>query len=178
MKNLRTTLLSGLTVSVAAVSLAVAQSPAPAPAAPAFASDDADADASPMTRAERRAERRDRTIDADTFGERRLERMRAADSDGNGELSRAELEALALQQMAERRATRMERRLDINGDGTVTLAEIENHQTKRFAYFDRNEDGELDRREMRRARAEMKGGKEGHGPRHRHADRSASPSER
>ncbi|MBV2143868.1 calcium-binding protein [Falsochrobactrum sp. TDYN1] len=86
-------------------------------------------------------------VDLEKFS--RMEQIKAADTDGDGSLSREEIEALALKRIVSRAADRMERRLDINGDGKVTLEEIEKQRQKEFAALDRNEDGKLDRREMR-----------------------------
>ena len=86
-------------------------------------------------------------VDLERFS--RLDNLKEADKDGDGTLSREELEAHALARIIERRANRMERRLDVNGDGTVTIEEIEKHRAKQFAALDRNDDGQLDRKEMR-----------------------------
>ncbi|MBX3582512.1 MAG: calcium-binding protein [Rhizobiaceae bacterium] len=103
-------------------------------------------------------------VDLDSFS--RMEDLKAADTDGDGMLSRAEIEAHAMAQMVKRTADRMERRLDINGDGKVTLDEIEKHKAKRFALLDTNDDGQLDRREMSAAKKFRKGGHHKDGPRH------------
>lgn len=89
----------------------------------------------------------------------RMDDLTAADTNGDGTLDREEIEAYALKQMVKRMADRMERRLDINGDGTVTLEEIEKQKAKEFAALDRNDDGKLDRKEMRAAHKNGKGGK-------------------
>lgn len=103
-------------------------------------------------------------VDLETFSS--MENLTAADTDGDGVLSRTEIEAHALAEMVKRMADRMERRLDINRDGKVTLDEIEKHKAKRFALFDANDDGQLDRREMRAAKEFRKGGHHKDGPRH------------
>ncbi|MEQ1944219.1 calcium-binding protein [Mesorhizobium sp. VNQ89] len=103
-------------------------------------------------------------IDLDKFS--RMEDLKAADTDGDGILSRAEIEAHALAQLVKRTADRMERRFDFNRDGKVTLEEIEKHKAKRFALLDANDDGQLDRREMRAGKDFRKGGRaDDHGPR-------------
>lgn len=112
-----------------------------------------------------RGGRRD-PVDLEKFS--RLESLKAADKDGDGSLSREELEALALERIVKRMADRMERRLDIDGDGTVTIAEIEKQRGKEFAALDRNEDGVLDRSELRAGKRHggPDGGRHGgHGPR-------------
>lgn len=89
-------------------------------------------------------------VDLEKFS--RMDDLKAADTDGDGVLSRAEIEALAQKRIVSRAADRMERRLDVNGDGKVTLAEVENQRKKEFAALDRNEDGKIDRSEMRAAK--------------------------
>ena len=84
---------------------------------------------------------------------------------------------MVLKQMAERRAAKMVKRLDLDGDGVVTLAESEGMRDKRFAVMDLNNDGKIDKRELREAHRGMgprhgdrmeRHGKGGHhgGPRH------------
>jgi len=103
-------------------------------------------------------------INLDKFS--RMEDLKAADTDGDGVLSRAEIEAHSLAQLVKRTADRMERRFDFNRDGKVTLEEIERHRAKRFALLDANDDGQLDRREMRAGKDFRKGGRaDDHGPR-------------
>jgi Ca2+-binding EF-hand superfamily protein len=60
-----------------------------------------------------------------------------------------------------RRAQRMVERFDADGDGELSLAEIETHQRKVFALMDRNDDGmvakdELPRRERRDRRRDRR----------------------
>ncbi len=97
----------------------------------------------------------------------RLDDLKAADANGDGTLDREELEAHALKQLVQRMANRIERRLDINGDGTVTLEEIESQKAKEFAALDRNDDGKLDRSELRAGKPFGKQGQRGHGFHHR-----------
>lgn len=131
---------------------------------------------------------KDGTIDKAEFQAGKLERLKAADTNGDGMLSQDELEAMVLKQIAERRAARLVKRLDIDGDGSVTLAESEGMRDKRFAVLDLNNDGKIDERELREAhrgvgpghpgghgmnrhgKGPHHGGPRDHGPRH-HGER-------
>ncbi|WP_420963519.1 EF-hand domain-containing protein [Brucella sp. IR073] len=93
----------------------------------------------------------------------RMDDLKASDTNGDGALSREELEALATKRIAAGATDRMQRRLDMNGDGKVTLEEIEKQRAKEFAALDRNDDGKLDRKELRAAKRFHKG--EHHGKR-------------
>ncbi|MGB3643086.1 MAG: calcium-binding protein [Mesorhizobium sp.] len=86
-------------------------------------------------------------IDLEKFS--KMDRLKAADTNGDGTLSRDEIENMVMKRMIERMANRMEKRLDINGDGKVTLEEIQKQKAKQFAVLDRNDDGQLDRKELR-----------------------------
>jgi hypothetical protein len=79
----------------------------------------------------------------------RMDELKAADTNNDGILSREEIEAYAQKMMVKRAADRMERRLDVNGDGKISLAAIEKHRTERFAELDKNKDGKLDRSELK-----------------------------
>lgn len=91
----------------------------------------------------------DGAIDRAEFGGRRAERLKGADKDADGALSQGEIRALVLDQIVERRARRMARRLDVNADGKVTLAEVDGLRNKQFAIMDLNDDGRIDDRELR-----------------------------
>lgn len=93
----------------------------------------------------------DGIVGTEEFGGERLEALKTADTDRDGTLSQEELVAYAMKREFERRAERMAGVLDIDGDGGVTLAEIESHRDKRFALMDRNDDGELSEDELGRA---------------------------
>lgn len=110
-------------------------------------------------------------VDLEKFS--RMDGLKAADTNGDGTLDREEIEAYALQQMVKRMADRMERRLDVDRDGTVTLSEIETQRGKEFAVLDRNDDGQLDRSELRAGKSQhgQRGpgfhrNHRGHGPHH------------
>jgi hypothetical protein len=78
-----------------------------------------------------------------------MDRLKKADANGDGTLSQEEITAMVQKAMIERKVDRATRRLDINGDGTVTLAEIEKQKAKRFAIMDRNDDGKIEKAELR-----------------------------
>ena len=107
---------------------------------------------------------RDGAIERSELGVRQAERLHGADKNGDGVLSREEVEAMVLNQIAERRARRMMNRLDVDGDGKVTLAEIDRMRDKRFAVMDLNDDGRIDTREL----GEIHRGVEGYGGMGRH----------
>lgn len=124
----------------------------------------------------------DGSIGKDEFQSRRIDRLRAADTDGDGTLSPAELEGMVLKQIAERRANRLSKRLDIDGDGKVTIGEIETMRSKRFAVMDKNDDGKIDRRELRDVHPDMSrmgrdGGRDG-GRGWRHGREDGAPMHR
>jgi len=85
------------------------------------------------------------------FGSRRIDMLKTADTNGDGELSQEELVAHIQKREFERRARRMARMLDVDGDGKVTIAEIERQHEKRLALMDTNDDGQISQEEMRRA---------------------------
>ena len=86
-------------------------------------------------------------IDLETFS--KMDELKAADANGDGTLSREEIENMVMKRMVERMANRAERRLDVNGDGKVTLDEVRKQKQKEFAALDRNDDSKLDRKELR-----------------------------
>ncbi|MGH6763601.1 MAG: EF-hand domain-containing protein [Phyllobacterium sp.] len=180
MNNVRSLILSGTILSVFFASGAFAQNraPAPQPETPA-ATESAD----PGAATERRGPlarfdtNKDGAIELEEFVV--TERLKTADTNGDGTLSQDEIEAMALKRIVEREARKMTSRLDIDGDGTVTIAEVEKHKAKRFALMDRNDDGKLDRGEFRHGqKSGQKSGKGHHGSGHheRHGEhRKAMP---
>lgn len=98
-------------------------------------------------------------IDEATF--MNMDELKAADTDKDGLLSRAEIEAHAQKMMVKRAADRMERRLDVNKDGKISLEAIEKHRAARFAELDKNKDGKIDRIEMKEGKKHFKRGHDG-----------------
>jgi len=90
------------------------------------------------------------SISSEELGGERLDLLRKADANNDGTLTEDELVTYVMEREFRRQARRMANRLDIDGDGTVTLAEIENHQNKRFALLDRNNDNQLSQDELSR----------------------------
>jgi hypothetical protein len=88
-------------------------------------------------------------VDLEKFS--RMDSLKAADTNNDGTLSREEIEAFVQKRMVQRAADRMEKRLDVNGDGKITLDEIQKQKAKEFAALDRNDDGKLERNELRAA---------------------------
>lgn len=95
-----------------------------------------------------------------------IDRLKEADTDKDGTLSKQEIEAMVTKRVVERQTERMTKRLDVNGDGVVTIAEVEKQKAKRFALMDRNDDGKIDKSEMRHGHKGKHGHKKHHGPRH------------
>ena len=172
MNTFRSLVLSGTILSLPLAGGAFAQN-APAQQPKAAASENSGKNGSPeqprgpMARLDAN---KDGAIQVDEFSS--TERLKAADTNGDGTLSSDEIEALVLKRMVERETRRLTNRLDVDGDGKVTLAEVENQKAKRFALMDRNNDGKLDPGELRHGK---KDGKDhhGHGPKkhERHGER-------
>ncbi len=93
-------------------------------------------------------------ITFDEFKKAAGDRFVLADVDKDGKVTVAEMAAAIEKMRTERMAKRMIERFDSDGDGSVTLAEIENGQKEIYALLDRNDDGKLVQDEMPR-----KGGK-------------------
>ncbi|UXN66221.1 hypothetical protein N8E89_23840 (plasmid) [Phyllobacterium sp. A18/5-2] len=91
------------------------------------------------------------------------DRLKQADTNGDGTLSPEEIEAIVMKRMVERQVRRMTNRLDVNRDGAVTIAEVEKQKEKRFALLDRNDDGKLEQSELRNGRkSDERGGHRHH----------------
>jgi hypothetical protein len=115
----------------------------------------------PGRRADRMLQRLDQDgsgdISVEEFSQRRLGWLSEADADGDGVISMEELTSAIDQRRQERREARLLARFDINGDGEITIEELERHQEKRFALMDRNDDGVLTADEMPRRGEGMRG---------------------
>jgi hypothetical protein len=171
MRHIRNLILSGAVLSLAATGVVFAQSSSTGdePAAATSSSSAVEKNDGIGQRHHRHGRMArmdangDGAIEQDEMGSRRLERLKKADADGDGTLSQQEIEDMVLQRMVERKARRMAHRLDVDGDGKVTIAETQDRQAKRFALMDRDGDGKLQRDELRRGHRFHKG----HGKHHR-----------
>ena len=92
----------------------------------------------------------DGVISFEEFSSRGAERFTSADADGNGEITVEELTAAIERNQHRRRAERMIERFDMDGDGVVTVAEIEDRQQKMFALADRDNSGSIEESELPR----------------------------
>lgn len=77
------------------------------------------------------------------------ERFSSADADDDGTITVEELTEHLQRRAFERRARHMLARLDYDGDGKVTVSELENRAAKRFALMDANDDGQVSAQELR-----------------------------
>ena len=150
MKNLKLVTLAGALTSLAVVAAAQNNAvPAPQPNTPG-ANQTSPEQPRRIGRWQRLDANSDGAIDQQEFVT--AQRLKEADANGDGTLTTDELVAMIEKQRAERLAARLTRRLDIDGDGKVTLAEIEKQKAERFALLDRNDDGKLERNELRQTR--------------------------
>lgn len=115
-------------------------------------------------------------LDADGNGEVTREEMQAhraarfaeADSDGDGKLSLEEMQAQAQKRAAER-AANMLKRLDTDGDGALSPEEMpgprrEGRMDRMFEHMDQDESGGISEQEFTEAREQMRHHRmEGHG---------------
>lgn len=164
---LRKILLSAVAISVVAGPLAMAQeqnAPAEKPVA---------AQSQKARGLSRIDADKDGFITPEELSKRRIDALKSADANGDGELSQEELVAHLQKREFERRARMMSRWLDVDGDGKVSIAEIERQNEKRLALLDTNDDGKISPEELRRAHRFMgKGMGQGHmGPRQMGPDR-------
>ena len=116
--------------------------------------------------ANKRFERLDANGDSKITLEEMLARTDArfdkADTNGDGEISVDEMVTRIERRRLERRAERMLKRMDFDGDGKVTKTELQNRAKKRFALMDRNDDGAVEMSEMRRGKRSDRRGKRRH----------------
>jgi Ca2+-binding EF-hand superfamily protein len=76
------------------------------------------------------------------------ERFVLADANKDGKVTVEEM-AVAIEKVrAERMAKRMIERFDVDGDGSITQAEIDTNQQKHYALLDKNDDGKLMKDEL------------------------------
>lgn len=111
----------------------------------------------------------DGAISAEEFAGIGVGDLLAADVDGDGELSVAEIKAAMDKRREERMAEMFKRRFDVDGDGKITVAELKDRQDKRFALLDANNDGQISRDEFAKMRGLMgghHGGRDGKGRHH------------
>jgi Ca2+-binding EF-hand superfamily protein len=102
-------------------------------------------------------------ITFDEFSAAMKGRFEAADTNHDGKVTVEELAAQLEKEHYERMAKRMIARFDTKGDGVLTLDEVEGRQKKLFALLDKNDDGKLEKREMRGMGAwHHRGGWRGH----------------
>jgi Ca2+-binding EF-hand superfamily protein len=141
-------ILSGATLALATSAFAQAPTPSqpPASAVEKTAKDERGGHHEGL-RLARLDANKDGSVDLAEFTS--MDRLKKADANGDGTLSQDEITAMVEKAMVERKVERATRRLDINGDGTVTLAEIEKQKAKRFAVMDRNDDGKIETTELR-----------------------------
>ena len=98
-------------------------------------------------------------ITFDEFKKAAGTRFVLADVNKDGKVTVEEMAAAIEKMRAERMAKRLIERFDSDGDGSVTLAEIDNGQKEIYALLDRNDDGKLVKDEV--PRRGDKGGKWG-----------------
>lgn len=104
---------------------------------------------------------KDGVLTQDEIDTARAQRLQEFDTNGDGNLSLEEYQALWLDAMHERMVDQFQRH-DDDGDGLVTAEEFSEMQSKMVARMDRNGDGQIDANDMRR-RGEGRRGRDGHG---------------
>lgn len=96
-------------------------------------------------------------------------RFRDADTNGDSQVTKAEIVAAIennkdrpwMARRAGRIADRIVWRMDLDDDGKLAFAEIENRAKKRFALMDRNDDGKIEKAEIARSMPGRMGGRGG-----------------
>ncbi len=90
---------------------------------------------------------------------RREEFIKKYDTDGDGELSDAERQAArqAVRQAMQRARQRFQEQADTDGDGEVSGQERQDWWVNQRKKYDANNDGKMDREEMRKMRRDMTG---------------------
>ncbi len=81
----------------------------------------------------------------------RAKRMAMFDTDKDGALSLDEFQPMWNDLMRQRMVQRFQRH-DTDGDGKITQAEIDRHMSRIMTWMDRNDDGMIDKSDMRRKR--------------------------
>ncbi|HZZ36301.1 MAG TPA: EF-hand domain-containing protein [Caulobacteraceae bacterium] len=100
----------------------------------------------------------DGKVSADEFQAAMSQRLMAADINGDGKVSKAEFEAIAAARPGGGgRATMFWSRLDADGDGFLSKAEIAKLSERRFARLDANHDGWLSAEELQAMRLARQG---------------------
>jgi hypothetical protein len=159
MKRILALILSGTFLTVFTVSGVFAQTETPAQTqtpAPADAQNRPASDSNIAKPMQGRMDKNgDGAVDLSEFTN--MDRLKQADTNGDGTLSQDEIQAMVMKRIVERQARRMTNRLDVNGDGVVTIAEVEKQKEKRFALMDRNDDGRLERSELRHGKKAHEG---------------------
>jgi Ca2+-binding EF-hand superfamily protein len=89
-------------------------------------------------------------ISFDEFTAAMKGRIENADANHDGKVTVEELAAYLEKARYERMAKRMIDRFDTNGDGELAEDEVQGRQKKLFALLDRNDDGKIEKNEMRR----------------------------
>jgi Ca2+-binding EF-hand superfamily protein len=96
-------------------------------------------------------------LDTDKSGDVSLEefvaagnpRVSSADKDGDGKATAEEIAATFNGGDAAQRAAELVKRFDTDGDGVISLAEVEARRKARFAEVDANSDGKLTAEELK-----------------------------
>ncbi len=172
MKRMLALILSGTFLTVFAVGGVFAQTETPAQTQTPAPTDAQNKPASDRNTAKTMQGKMDTNDDGavDLSEFTNMDHLKQADTNGDGTLSQEEIQAMVMKRIVERQTRRMTNRLDVNGDGVVTIAEVEKQKEKRFALMDRNDDGKLEQSEFRHGKNPYKGhggGSQRHNQHHR-----------